>query len=105
MVVVAVTPEVVAQGTSTPEAPKSGAAAMTIEPRTPVAAPPTTSQLPFPVPLLASFKRSQRVRHEQFGLGTVLTIEGSGADAKLTVYFDRIGQRRFVARYAKLTKA
>jgi DNA helicase-2/ATP-dependent DNA helicase PcrA len=51
------------------------------------------------------YKRGARVRHEQFGVGTILTMEGSGPDAKLTVYFDRLGSKKFVARYAKLTRA
>jgi DNA helicase II / ATP-dependent DNA helicase PcrA len=50
-------------------------------------------------------KRGQKVRHEQFGVGTILTMEGSGPDAKLTVYFERFGSKKFVARFAKLTKA
>jgi DNA helicase-2/ATP-dependent DNA helicase PcrA len=49
-------------------------------------------------------KRGQRVRHEQFGDGTILTMEGSGPDAKLTVYFDRAGSKKFIAKYAKLMK-
>jgi len=53
----------------------------------------------------ASLKRGQRVRHEQFGVGTILTMEGEGPDAKLTVYFDRAGSKKFIAKYAKLTKA
>ncbi|HEX3071028.1 MAG TPA: 3'-5' exonuclease, partial [Thermoanaerobaculia bacterium] len=52
----------------------------------------------------ADFKRAQRVRHEQFGDGTILTMEGSGPDAKLTVYFDRIGSKKFIAKYAKLIR-
>lgn len=50
------------------------------------------------------FKRGARVRHEQFGVGTILKMEGSGPDAKLTVYFDRVGSKKFVAKYAKLTR-
>ncbi len=50
-------------------------------------------------------KRGQRVRHEQFGVGTILTMEGSGPDAKLTVYFDRAGSKKFIAKFAKLTRA
>ncbi|HEX2060785.1 MAG TPA: 3'-5' exonuclease, partial [Thermoanaerobaculia bacterium] len=53
----------------------------------------------------AELKRGQRVRHEQFGIGTILTMEGSGPDAKLTVYFERFGSKKFVARFAKLTRA
>ena len=52
-----------------------------------------------------SYKRGTRVRHEQFGDGTILTMEGSGPDAKLTVYFDRVGSKKFIAKYAKLTRA
>jgi len=52
----------------------------------------------------AELKRGQRVRHEQFGDGTILTMEGSGPDAKLTVYFDRAGSKKFIAKYAKLMR-
>jgi DNA helicase-2/ATP-dependent DNA helicase PcrA len=52
----------------------------------------------------ADLKRGQRVRHETFGDGTILTMEGSGPDAKLTVYFDRAGSKKFIAKYAKLTR-
>jgi DNA helicase-2/ATP-dependent DNA helicase PcrA len=52
----------------------------------------------------SDLKRGQKVRHDQFGVGTILTMEGSGPDAKLTVYFDRVGSKKFVARFAKLTK-
>ena len=50
-------------------------------------------------------KRGQRVQHEQFGIGTILTMEGSGPDAKLTVYFERHGSKKFIAKFAKLTRA
>jgi DNA helicase-2/ATP-dependent DNA helicase PcrA len=49
-------------------------------------------------------KRGQKVKHDQFGVGTILTMEGSGPDAKLTVYFDRVGSKKFIARFAKLTR-
>jgi len=52
----------------------------------------------------AVLKRGQRVRHEQFGDGTILTMEGSGPEAKLTVYFDRLGSKKFIAKYAKLMR-
>ncbi len=53
----------------------------------------------------AELKRGQRVKHDQFGIGTILTMEGSGPDAKLTVYFERHGSKKFIAKFAKLTKA
>jgi DNA helicase II / ATP-dependent DNA helicase PcrA len=52
----------------------------------------------------AALKRGQRVRHEQFGDGVILTMEGSGPEAKLTVYFDRSGSKKFIAKYAKLMR-
>jgi ATP-dependent DNA helicase UvrD/PcrA len=52
----------------------------------------------------AQLKRGQRVRHAQFGDGTILTMEGDGPDAKLTVYFDRAGSKKFIAKYAKLMR-
>ncbi len=52
----------------------------------------------------AELKRGARVRHEQYGDGTILTMEGSGPDAKLTVYFDRMGSKKFIAKYAKLQR-
>ncbi|HWW62180.1 MAG TPA: 3'-5' exonuclease, partial [Thermoanaerobaculia bacterium] len=53
----------------------------------------------------AELKRGAKVRHEQFGVGTILTMEGSGPDAKLTVYFDGVGSKKFIAKFAKLTRA
>jgi len=49
-------------------------------------------------------RRGSRVRHDLFGDGVVLQTEGSGPDAKLTVFFDRAGKKKFVAKYVKLTR-
>ena len=35
----------------------------------------------------------------------ILGEEGSGEETRLTVYFDRAGKKKFVARYADLTPA
>jgi DNA helicase-2/ATP-dependent DNA helicase PcrA len=58
-----------------------------------------------PPPTASGFRRGSRVVHPEYGPGVVLTIEGSGADEKLTVYFDRAGRKKFVARFANLTPA
>src|SRR5262249_2073524 len=50
------------------------------------------------------YKRGSRVRHDPFRVATILTMEAPGPDAKLTVYFDRVGSKKFIARYAKLTR-
>jgi DNA helicase-2/ATP-dependent DNA helicase PcrA len=50
-------------------------------------------------------RRGKRVRHPRYGYGVILTEEGSGEETRLTVYFDRAGRKKFVARYADLTPA
>ncbi|HEV2064684.1 MAG TPA: UvrD-helicase domain-containing protein [Thermoanaerobaculia bacterium] len=49
--------------------------------------------------------RGKRVRHPRYGYGVILAEEGSGEETRLTVYFDRAGKKKFVARYADLTPA
>ena len=46
-----------------------------------------------------------RVRHSQFGVGTVLSVEPTDGDVKLVVRFVDIGTKRLLARYAKLKPA
>ncbi|MFN8059477.1 MAG: DUF3553 domain-containing protein [Vicinamibacterales bacterium] len=46
-----------------------------------------------------------RVRHPQFGVGTVLSVESTGSDTKLTVRFNSVGQKRLLASFARLEPA
>jgi DNA helicase-2/ATP-dependent DNA helicase PcrA len=46
-----------------------------------------------------------RVRHPQFGVGTVLTVEPLDDDTKLVVRFASVGQKTLRAKYAKLEVA
>jgi len=46
-----------------------------------------------------------RVRHAQFGVGTVLTVEPYNDDLKITVRFAAVGQKKLLARFAKLEPA
>ena len=55
-------------------------------------------------PRSGELRRGSRVRHDLFGDGVILQMEGSGPDAKLTVFFERAGKKKFVAKYAKLTR-
>ena len=43
-----------------------------------------------------------RGRHEKFGEGQVLRLEGHGDMMKVTVLFGRSESKKFVARYARL---
>jgi DNA helicase-2/ATP-dependent DNA helicase PcrA len=52
-----------------------------------------------------ALRLGMRVRHPQFGVGTILGIEGVGEDAKLTVRFASAGAKKLLARFAKLERA
>jgi DNA helicase-2/ATP-dependent DNA helicase PcrA len=47
-------------------------------------------------------RTGMRVRHRQFGVGTVLDIEEQGDDFKLTVRFAAVGTKKLLAKYAGL---
>ncbi|MEZ5288600.1 MAG: UvrD-helicase domain-containing protein [Vicinamibacterales bacterium] len=46
-----------------------------------------------------------RVRHGQFGVGTVVSVEELDDDQKLVVRFSSVGQKTLRAKYAKLERA
>jgi len=46
-----------------------------------------------------------RVKHKQFGVGTVMAVEEQGDDTRVTVKFNTVGTKKLVARYAALEKA
>ncbi len=47
-------------------------------------------------------KRGSRVRHPTLGPGVVLELDGQGEEAKITVFFEKAGKRKLVARFANL---
>ena len=49
-----------------------------------------------------AIKRGSRVRHPTLGHGVVLELEGDGDDARLTVFFEKSGKRKLVAKFANL---
>lgn len=48
-------------------------------------------------------KKGVVVNHSTFGKGTVLSIAGKGMDKKAEIYFDDIGLKKIVLKYAKMT--
>jgi DNA helicase-2/ATP-dependent DNA helicase PcrA len=58
-----------------------------------------------PPPTASGFRRGAKVRHPEYGIGVVLSIEGSGDAERVTVYFDRHGKKKFVARFANISPA
>jgi DNA helicase-2/ATP-dependent DNA helicase PcrA len=51
-----------------------------------------------------AFKKGMRVRHPSYGVGSILSVEGSGADLKVSVVFTDKTVKKFVAKYARLER-
>lgn len=52
-----------------------------------------------------TFVPGDRVRHQAFGVGEVLSVKPMGSDCLYEVMFDSVGTKKLMATYAKLTKA
>jgi DNA helicase-2/ATP-dependent DNA helicase PcrA len=53
----------------------------------------------------SGLKLGMRVRHAQFGTGTVTGIEDHADDLKVTVRFASVGVKRLLAKFARLEPA
>ena len=53
----------------------------------------------------AGISLGMRVRHAQFGVGTVVAMEEHNDDMKITVRFNSVGVKKLLAKYAKLVPA
>lgn len=49
-------------------------------------------------------RKGMRVRHPTYGVGSILSTEGGGADLKVNVVFTDNTVKKFVARYARLER-
>ena len=54
---------------------------------------------------VAGLKSGTRVRHAQFGVGTVVAVEEHNDDLKITVRFAAVGVKKLLSKYAKLELA
>ncbi len=52
---------------------------------------------------LGNLRKGVRVRHEMFGIGTVMAIGGSGDMARVEVSFSGVGRKSLLIKFAKLT--
>lgn len=50
------------------------------------------------------FVKGERVRHPQFGRGTIRELTGFGQDLKAVIDFESVGRKKVVVRYANLQK-
>ncbi|HBJ1648529.1 DNA helicase PcrA [Clostridium botulinum] len=44
----------------------------------------------------------RKIQHEKFGIGTIVSVQGSGDDKKLTIAFDKQGVKNLMLSFAKL---
>ena len=51
-----------------------------------------------------TYQAGDRVRHDRFGEGLVVAIEGEGSNLKATVDFDNLGRKQLLLKFAKLSK-
>jgi DNA helicase-2/ATP-dependent DNA helicase PcrA len=52
-----------------------------------------------------ALRSGMRVRHAQFGVGTILSVEEYNDDMKITVRFNLVGVKKLLAKYARLEPA
>lgn len=50
-----------------------------------------------------SIMPGMKVSHEKFGIGNVLGVEGAGDSRKATVFFEGVGQKQLMLKFAKLS--
>lgn len=63
---------------------------------------PTETRIEGEIAELHELVTGARVWHETFGSGKIILTEGKGPDTRLTVFFPTHGQKKLVARLAKL---
>jgi DNA helicase II / ATP-dependent DNA helicase PcrA len=47
-------------------------------------------------------KKGVNIFHDHFGKGTVISVSGKGLDKKADIYFDEIGLKKIILKYAKM---
>ena len=52
----------------------------------------------------ADYSVGERVKHNIFGEGTVLSVKKISNDAMLEIAFDSVGTKKLMANFAKITK-
>jgi DNA helicase II / ATP-dependent DNA helicase PcrA len=53
---------------------------------------------------LPPLNKGARVRHPQFGAGTVMALDGFGVGVRAVIDFDGVGRKKVVVRYANLER-
>ena len=67
-----------------------------------MAKPDQVTQRETVVPVGGGLQLGTRVRHVKFGIGTVRRLEGSGDKQKVSVYFNSVGSKKLLLKFAGL---
>ena len=62
----------------------------------------TESKIDFVEADINTVQTGMQVEHQQFGQGKVISVEGNGPNKKATVFFQSVGQKQLLLRFAKL---
>ncbi len=60
--------------------------------------------LPAPKDKPIDFAVGDKVRQDKYGVGKVVVIRSAGADYEVTVEFESVGRKKFMAHLARLVK-
>jgi DNA helicase-2/ATP-dependent DNA helicase PcrA len=52
---------------------------------------------------ILDLKAGMKVRHDRFGIGEIIAVEGNGGNTKATVHFANFGQKQLLLKFARLT--
>jgi hypothetical protein len=66
---------------------------------------PNAQNIPAPKDKPLNFAVGDKVRQEKYGVGTVTEIRAAGADYEVTVMFETVGAKKFMAHLARINKA
>jgi len=65
----------------------------------------STKKVSNPAPQIGNtFREGDRVRHSTFGAGCVVSVKKMGGDTLYEINFDKVGVKKLMATYARLTK-
>jgi DNA helicase-2/ATP-dependent DNA helicase PcrA len=72
-------------------------------PKTRIIQKPHTAAVPNTPAAISAIMPGMKVSHEKFGIGKVLNVEGDIDSRKATVFFEGVGQKQLMLKFAKLT--
>ena len=72
-------------------------------PKTRIIQKPHTAAVPNTPAAISAIMPGMKVSHEKFGIGKVLNVEGDFDSRKATVFFEGVGQKQLMLKFAKLT--